>query len=171
MSAFLWNPHEMTRSSLMWPWPVRMVSCKRLTKWCRIRLIPLINQNKHSHPSIWAGGFAPPPEKNNLTHKVFFQLLVRLAFAAKGLCTPFLVMENITSIFFPIRTLRGQCVGWQKFVNCPLHYLVLCSLPNRQCLSLPCTHLTVQSLLELSPIVNLVNSSPFQSILVNSSQF
>ena len=32
MAAFLWNPHEMTQSSLMWPWPVRMVSYKRLIR-------------------------------------------------------------------------------------------------------------------------------------------
>ena len=65
MSAFLWNPHEMAQSSLMWPWPVRMVSCKRLTRWCRLWLIPLNNENKHSHPSIWAGGFALPPKQRS----------------------------------------------------------------------------------------------------------
>ena len=68
-------------------------------------------KSKQALSSINLGwGICSSAGKKTTSHtKVFFQLLVRLAFAAKGLCTPFLVMENITSIFFPIRTLRGQC--------------------------------------------------------------
>ena len=46
-----------------------MVSWKRLTRWCRRRLIHLHNQNKHPHPLIWARGFAPPPKKTSLLTK------------------------------------------------------------------------------------------------------
>ena len=103
MSAFLWNPQDVTRSSLMWPWPVRMVSWKRLTRWCRRRLIHLHNQNKHPHPSIWAGAFAPLLKKD---------ITAPGSSSTRSLCTPFLAMENISSIFFSILTLRGQCVLW-----------------------------------------------------------
>ena len=46
-----------------------MVSWKKLTRWCRRRLIHLHNQNKHPHPLIWARGFAPPPKKTSLLTK------------------------------------------------------------------------------------------------------
>ena len=43
-SALPLKPQNMTGSSLMWPWPVRMMSWKRLIRWCRLWLIPLPNQ-------------------------------------------------------------------------------------------------------------------------------
>ena len=78
------EPQNMTGSSLIWPWPMRMVSWKRL-RWCRLQLIPLPNQNKHPHSPIWAGGFAPPTKITSLSkHQFLWNLLkncIRCGFA------------------------------------------------------------------------------------------
>ena len=52
----------------------------------------------------------------------FSQFLACPALAAKGLCTPFLAIENITSIFFPIWTLGERCASRREKIDFSPHF-------------------------------------------------
>ena len=103
-----------------------MVSWKRLTRWCRRRLIHLHNQNKHPHPLIWARGFAPPPKKTSLLTKSSLSSWFVQHSQPRAFVLPWLSWKILLVYFFQFGHFGGSvpCVlkrgfGWvcQKFYS------------------------------------------------------
>ena len=88
-----------------------MVSWKRLTRWCRRRLIHLHNQNKHPHPSIWARGFAPPPKKTSLLTKSSLSSWFVQHSQPRAFVLPWLSWKILLVYFFQFGHFGGSVSG------------------------------------------------------------
>ena len=94
-----------------------MVSWKRLTRWCRRRLIHLHNQNKHPHPLIWARGFAPPPKKTSLLTKSSLSSWFVQHSQPRAFVLPWLSWKILLVYFFQFGHFGGSVGGGEALKN------------------------------------------------------